>query len=136
MRFVRQSVETEMKLRRKEEIRMKSTNNSTWKKVKVPQGKHHNKTATKTTVSLYLNRKLVERARNRRLNLSRVTEQALSSILDYLEPQNNQKSSIIPLQDSIPKKVKWTEGDLNPRLPPCEGGDHTRLIYRPDNTIS
>jgi len=60
---------------------------STWKKVKVPRGKHHNKTATKTTVSLYLNRNLVKRARNRRLNLSRVTEKALSSILDYLEPQ-------------------------------------------------
>ena len=51
--------------------------NSTWKTTKVPRGKHHNKTATKTTVSLYLNRKLVERAINRRLNLSRVTEQAL-----------------------------------------------------------
>jgi hypothetical protein len=25
----------------------------------------------------------------------------------------------------------WTEGDLNPRLPLCESGDHTRLIYRP-----
>jgi hypothetical protein len=26
---------------------------------------------------------------------------------------------------------KWTGRDLNPRLPPCEGGDHTKLIYRP-----
>ena len=26
---------------------------------------------------------------------------------------------------------KWTERDLNPRLPRCERGDHTRLIYRP-----
>ncbi len=26
---------------------------------------------------------------------------------------------------------EWTEGDLNPRLPRCERGDHTRLIYRP-----
>ena len=25
----------------------------------------------------------------------------------------------------------WTEGDLNPRLPLCESGDHTGLIYRP-----
>ena len=105
---------------------------STWKKGKIPRGKHHNKTATKTTVSLYLSRKLVERARNRRLNLSRVTEQALSSILDYLEPQNNQESSFIPNQASFSNKVMWTGGDLNPRLPPCEGGDHTRLIYRPN----
>ena len=29
------------------------------------------------------------------------------------------------------RQVEWTERDLNPRLPPCEGGDHTRLIYRP-----
>ena len=106
--------------------------NSTWKKVKVPRGKHHNKTATKTTVSLYLNRNLVERARNRRLNLSRVTEQALSSILDYLEPQNNQKSIDYPSQSSLMNKGEWTEGDLNPRLPPCGGGDHTGLIYRPN----
>ncbi len=27
--------------------------------------------------------------------------------------------------------LKWTERDLNPRLPRCERGDHTRLIYRP-----
>ena len=106
--------------------------NSTWKKVKVPRGKHHNQTATKTTVSLYLNRKLVERARNRSLNLSRVAEQALSSILDYLEPQKNQTSIDYPIRVSSLKNVEWTEGDLNPRLPPCGGGDHTGLIYRPN----
>ena len=104
---------------------------STWKKHKVPRGKHHNQTRTKTTVSLYLNRKLVERARKRSLNLSRVTEQALSSILDYLEPQNSQESSFMSNQISTSNKVEWTEGDLNPRLPPCGGGDHTELIYRP-----
>ena len=87
---------------------------------------------TKTTVSLYLNKKLVERARNRRLNLSRVTEQALSSILDYLEPQNRQQVSFMTNQSSSLKNVEWTEGDLNPRLPPCGGGDHTGLIYRPN----
>ena len=26
----------------------------------------------------------------------------------------------------------WTGRDLNPRLPRCERGDHTRLIYRPN----
>jgi hypothetical protein len=25
----------------------------------------------------------------------------------------------------------WTGRDLNPRLPRCERGDHTELIYRP-----
>ena len=105
---------------------------STWKNTQVPRGKHHNQTATKTTVSLYLNRNLVERARKRRLNLSRVTEQALSSILDYLEPQSSQKISVMLNQGSSSKNVEWTEGDLNPRLPPCGGGDHTGLIYRPN----
>ena len=57
-----------------------------------PRGKSHSTSKEKTTVGVYLNRNLVERAINRHLNLSRVTEQALSSILDYLEPQNNQKA--------------------------------------------
>jgi len=33
------------------------------------RGKHHNKTKNKTTMSLYLNRNLVEKARNYSLNL-------------------------------------------------------------------
>ncbi len=69
------------------------TKSSTWKNHKVPRGKHHNKTTTKTTVSLYLNKNLVEKAKKRNLNLSRVTEQALSSILDYMETQNNETGS-------------------------------------------
>ena len=46
---------------------------STWKKAKVPRGKKHNKTTTKTPVSLYLSRILVEKARKCKLNLSRIT---------------------------------------------------------------
>ena len=66
---------------------------STWKEVKIPRGKHHNETATKTTVSLYLTKNTVEKARFHNLNLSRIAEQALLSILDYLESQNERKSS-------------------------------------------
>ena len=66
---------------------------STWKNPRVPRGKHHNRTATKTTVSLYLSKKTVEKARKHGLNLSRITEQALTSILDYLETQNQTESS-------------------------------------------
>ena len=47
----------------------------------------------KKTVGITLPRELIERARKHRLNLSRVMEQALSSILDYLESQNQQTSS-------------------------------------------
>jgi hypothetical protein len=59
----------------------------------VPRGKCHSKTESKTTVSLYLNKNLVERARKRGLNLSRIMENALSSIIDYLETQKQQTSS-------------------------------------------
>ena len=84
-----------------------SKNQSTWKNSEIPRGKHHNKTATKTTVSVYLNRKLVERARNNRLNLSRIIEQALSSILDYLETQNQTESSKYLLnRRSFPKESR------------------------------
>jgi hypothetical protein len=60
---------------------------STWENSIIPHGKCHNKTENKTTVSLCLNKILVEKARIHKLNLSRITEQALSSILDYLETQ-------------------------------------------------
>ena len=33
------------------------------------------------------------------------------------------------------KSDKWTGRDLNPRLPRCERGDHTELIYRPLGTF-
>jgi hypothetical protein len=78
--------------------------NSTWKKPRVPRGTYHNQTQTKTTVSLYLSKKLVEETRNHRLNLSRITEQALSSILDYIESQNQNKSSVFLGKASFPKE--------------------------------
>jgi len=65
--------------------------NSTWKKAKIPRGKQiarHNKTALKTTVSVYLSKNLVEKAKKHKLNLSRILEEALSSILNHLEAQN------------------------------------------------
>ena len=71
---------------------------STWKKSLVPRGKCHNKTETKTTVSLYLNKTLVEKARIHKVNLSKITESALTSIIDYFdfsEPQNNESSQFL-----------------------------------------
>ena len=47
----------------------------------------------KKTVGITLPINLVERARKHELNISRITEQALTSILDYLETQDNEKSS-------------------------------------------
>ena len=86
---------------------------STWK-IKVPRGKHHNKTATKKTVSLYLSKQIVERARNQNLNLSRVTENALNSILGYLEPQNS-RFSLSKGSLSVERESFWCgRRDLNP----------------------
>jgi len=58
---------------------------STWNFRRFPRGKYHNKSKTKTTVSLYLSKNLVEKAKKHRLNLSRITEKALTSIIEYLE---------------------------------------------------
>ena len=58
----------------------------------------------KKTVSITLPRNLIERARNQRLNISEVTEQALSSILDYVETQSSQTSSMFLNERSFPKE--------------------------------
>jgi hypothetical protein len=109
---------------------MKRIKDSTWKR-KVPRGKHHNKTAIKTTVSLYLNRKLVERARNRNLNISRVTENALNNILSQIETQNS-RFSLSESSLSPKEKVLWWAGqDLNLRPQPRKGCVLTRLDDRP-----
>jgi hypothetical protein len=79
-----------------------------------PRGKHHNETATKKTVSLYLNKKLIERARNHNINLSRITENALNNILSQIEPQNYQNNHFLN-ECSFPKKIHWCgRRDLNP----------------------
>jgi post-segregation antitoxin (ccd killing protein) len=67
--------------------------NSTWKTQPIPRGSQisrHNKTALKTTVSVYLSKNLVEKAKENKLNLSRILEEALSSILAFTEAQNNE----------------------------------------------
>ena len=104
---------------------------STWKESGFPRGKCHNKTETKTTISVYLDRKLVERAKNSRLNLSRVTEQALSSILDYMEAQNIQKSSDSPIQSSIKTNLWWAGPDSDRRPSARQADVLTRLDDRP-----
>jgi hypothetical protein len=48
---------------------------------------------------------LVEKARNHRLKLSKITEQALPIILDHLGAQNNDKSSVFLGKDTFPKEV-------------------------------
>ena len=78
--------------------------NSTWKKAKSPRGNSHKRSKDKVTVSLYLSELTVQRAKLRRLNLSRVTEQALSSILDYMDKPNQTESSKFLNERSFPKE--------------------------------
>ena len=58
----------------------------------------------KKTVGITLPPNLLEKARKRNLNISRITEQALSSILDYMEAQNIKPSSEFLTEGSFPKK--------------------------------
>ena len=69
----------------------------------------------KKTVGITLPVKLVERARSRKLNISRITEQALNSILDYLETQNSQISSDFLSAGSFQKESGGAEGATFPR---------------------
>jgi hypothetical protein len=70
-----------------------------------------------------LNKNLVERARNQKLNLSKVMENALTSILDYIEPQNPKSSSNFLVTASFLKEGVWCRGpDLNRRQPGLQPG--------------
>ena len=64
----------------------------------------------KKTVGITLPQNLVKKARKNNINISRIAEQALISILDYLEPQNNKQSSDSIGNPSFPK-----EGMVVPR---------------------
>jgi Post-segregation antitoxin CcdA len=85
------------------------------------------KPSWKKTVSITLPSDMIERAKKQGLNISKVTEQALNSILDYPNVQNSEAV----LDQTSYKKFEWTERDLNPRLLHCECSVHTRLNYRP-----
>jgi len=58
-----------------------------------PRGKSHRQTDAKTTVGLYLPKTLVKKARKHGLNLSKILEEALNSILNYIEAQNIETTS-------------------------------------------
>ena len=71
----------------------------------IPRGKSHKSSRRKTTVGIYLSKNIVKRARFHNLNLSIISEQALISILDYLEPQNNKQNSKFLDKNSFHKEV-------------------------------
>ncbi len=110
---------------------MKNRDLSTWNKPIIPRGNNHNKTDSKTTVSLYLSKKTVERAHFHNLNLSKIAEQALISILDYLETKNTKQSLKFLSTGSFPKKGEWAGPDLNRRPSARQADVLTELDDRP-----
>jgi post-segregation antitoxin (ccd killing protein) len=87
----------------------------------------------KSNVTVYLNEDLANLGKEMGLNLSKVCENALKTAINKLQGlnvQNNDEQQHVNAQNND----KWTGRDLNPRLPRCERGDHTRLIYRPTLT--
>ena len=66
------------------------TNDYSSKKIKNTRVKVKSR---KKTVGITLPQSIIERTRKHNLNISKITEQALISILDYLEPQNNNQGS-------------------------------------------
>ena len=66
-----------------------------------------NRKEAKKTVGITLPPYLIEEARNRNLNISRITEQALLSILEYIQPQNNSESSKSLNACSLPRENAW-----------------------------
>ena len=77
----------------------------------------------KKTVGITLPTKLIQRARKHKLNISKISEQALRSILDYSETQNNNQNSDFLGECSFQK-----EGSVVPRagLEPATSGNITR----------
>ena len=59
------------------------------------------------TVGITLPQSLVKKARKHKLNISRITEQALNSILDYLESPNKTESSKFLNSRSFLKESEW-----------------------------
>ena len=71
----------------------------------------------KRTVSITLSQTLLEQTRKHSLNISRITEQALSSILDYLQAHNQQTSSEFLSPVSFQKKVEASPPGIEPGTP-------------------
>ena len=68
---------------------------------------NHSRKEARRTVGLTINPRILEEARNRNLNLSRIFEQALSSILDYIPHEKTTESSINFLtRGSFPKETR------------------------------
>ena len=82
--------------------------------------------AWKKTVGITLPQNLIEQARIHKLNLSRITEQALNSILDYLQTQNTETNSEFLSPGSFQKKAEAGPPGIEPGTP----GYLCRVLFR------
>ena len=84
----------------------------------------------KKTVGITLPPKLVKKARKHGLNISKITEQALLSILDYLETQNNETSSSVLNERSFLKESSVVpRAGFEPATTRSSAGRSPRLSY-------
>ena len=83
-------------------------------------------------VVITLDPELVEKAKELGLNISKVCENALIQAVKALEATFAEKGGNLGTVGSW----WWTGRDLNPRPPPCEGGIHSRLNYRPPSYLT
>ena len=101
----------------------------------------HTKRKNKARTTILIRRDLLEKAKKLGLNISRITENALEAYINRLKDIQNEitKTSSFKPENSQAKGREretvgvswWTGRDLNPRPPPCEGGVHAKLNYRP-----
>ena len=78
-------------------------------------------------VVITLDPELVEKAHKLGLNISKICEFSLNQAIKALEETLSGKGTF----RASDLTWWWTGRDLNPRPPPCEGGIHSRLNYRP-----
>ena len=87
----------------------------------------------KKTVGITLPIDLVEKARFHKLNISRITEQALFSILDYLETENTETNTTLSSnflsRGSFQKESRVPRAGFEPATTRSSAGRSPRLSY-------
>ena len=94
---------------------------------------------SKVRTTINLNENVVKKAKSMGINISAAAERGIINYIKELENigSENKNSNNLTTNHSRQSSVRtpsgkqqWTGWDLNPRPPPCEGGD-LPLIYQP-----
>ena len=94
-------------------------------------------TRKKQKVTINLTPEITRKAKELGLNISKTCENALKQAITRLEqPPTPYNTTMYRKPVAVEEEtIWWTGRDSNPRPPPCEGGIHTRLNYRPTPII-